>query len=216
MAVELELSDAGQVTLPDGAELLIRQVQPDDKQLLAKALRQLTPETRYRRFFRPVDTLSDRDLAYLTEIDHRDHEALAAIEPGSGHLVGVARYVRGAEPHLAEVSVVVGEPWRRRGVATKLLEQLVERARSAGVSHFTALVMDGNMEALRLFESRVPGGARPRRSHSGHLELEIELPEPGEVPGSTLARLLGAAARSAVIVNPYRATLGAIRRLTHE
>jgi RimJ/RimL family protein N-acetyltransferase len=216
MTLDVELLGTERRTLADGTELELRQVQPDDKQLLAKALRQLTPETRYRRFFRPLSELSDRDLAYLTEIDHHDHEALAAIDPGSGHLVGVARYVRGAEPELAEVSVVVGEPWRRRGVATELLEQLVERARSAGVTHFTALVMDGNTEALRLFESRAPGGAQPRRSSSGHLELEIDLPEPGELSGSVLARVLGAAARSAVIVHPYRMMRVAIRRLARE
>ncbi len=216
MTVDVQLVGAARVAVPDGAELEIRQVRRDDKRLLAEGLRQLTPEARYRRFFRPLSELSDRDLAYLTEIDHHDHEALAAIDPGPGHLVGVARYVRGAEPQLAEVSVVVGEPWRRKGVATALLEHLVERARSAGVTHFTALVMDDNTEALKLFESRVPGGARPRRSSSGHLELEIELPEPGELPGSTLARVLRAAARSAVIVNPYRVMREAIRRLGNE
>jgi RimJ/RimL family protein N-acetyltransferase len=215
MVVELE-RHTRRITLPDGAELLIRQLQPDDKQLLADGLRQLTPETRYRRFFRPVNELADRDLAYLTEIDHHDHEALAAIEREHGQLVGVARYVRGAEPRLAEVSVVVGETWRRKGIATALLERLVERARGAGITHFTALVMDDNTEALKLFESRVPGGARPRRSSSGHLELEIDLPEPGELSGSVLARVLGAAARSAVIVHPYRMMRVAIRRLARE
>jgi GNAT superfamily N-acetyltransferase len=216
MAVELERSDARRVILATGAEVLIRQVQPDDKRLLAGGLERLSPESRYRRFFRPLSELSDHDLAYLTEIDHHDHEALAAIDPTTGQLVGVARYVRGAEPQLAEVSVVVGEQWRRKGVATGLLEQLVERARGAGVTHFTALVMDDNTEALKLFESRVPGGARPRRSSSGHLELEIELPEPGELPGSTLARVLRATAHTAVAVNPYRVMRDAIRRLAGE
>ena len=104
--------------------------------------------------------------------------------------MGVARYVRGAEPHLAEVSVVVGDPWQRRGVATALLERLVERAREAQITHFVALVLDENVEAIRLFEHRVPGHARPRRSASGHLELLIELPEPGRLgldPGARAA-----------------------------
>ena len=65
--------------------------------------------------------------------------------------------MRGAEPHLAEVSVVVGDPWQRRGVATLLLEHLVERARAAGITHFVALVMDENTDAIKLFEHRVPG-----------------------------------------------------------
>ena len=166
----------------DGTELEIRQVRPDDKRLIAEGMERLSPESRYRRFFRPLDRLSERDLVYLTEIDHKDHEALAAIDPESGDLVGVARFVRGAEPHLAEVSVAVGDPWHRRGVATALLERLVERAREEGITHFVALVLDENVEAIRLFEHLAPGHARPRRSASGHLELLIELPEPGRLP----------------------------------
>src|SRR5436309_2677546 len=101
-------------TLQDGAELLIRAIQPSDKRLLAEGFERLSPETRYRRFFGPLDRLSRRDLEYLTEIDHHDHEALVAIHPGTGELVGVTRYVRGSEPHQAEVSVVVGDPWQHR------------------------------------------------------------------------------------------------------
>ena len=204
---------AQRVRTRDGAELVIRHIQPDDKRLIAEGFERLSPESRYRRFFRPLDRLTERDLAYLTEIDHTDHEALAAIDPESGELVGVARYVRGAEPQLAEVSVVVGDPWQRRGVATALLERLVERARDAQITHFVALVLDENVEAISLFEHRVPGRARPRRSASGHLELLIELPEPGRLRDSTLARVLRVVAHGAVTVNPYRVTRDAIRRL---
>jgi len=202
--------------LPDGAEILIRRIGPDDQRLLAEGFERLSPETRYRRFFTPQDRLSKRDLAYLTEIDHHDHEALVAVDPTGGDLVGVARYVRGSEPHLADVAVVVGDPWQRRGVATCLLEHLVERARHAGITHFVALVMDENTDAIKLFEHRVPGHARPQRSASGHLELLIELPEPGGMPGSTLARVLRATARTAVVVNPYRVMRDTIRRLRGE
>jgi len=85
MASDVEHIEAQRVALPDGAELLVRQVQPDDKQLLADGLRRLSPESRYRRFFRPLNEFSERDLAYLTEIDHRDHEALAGIDPDAIH-----------------------------------------------------------------------------------------------------------------------------------
>jgi GNAT superfamily N-acetyltransferase len=205
--------EAQRTTTRDGTELEIRQVQPGDKRLIAEGIERLSPESRYRRFFRPLDRLSERDLVYLTEIDHTDHEALAAIDPASGDLVGVARYVRGAEPHLAEVSVAVGDPWQRRGVATALLERLVERAREAQITHFVALVLDENIEAISLFEHRAPGHARPRRSASGHLELLIELPEPGRLRDSTLARVLRVVAHGAVTVNPYRVTRDAIRRV---
>jgi RimJ/RimL family protein N-acetyltransferase len=210
---QLESPEIQTVPLDDGAELLVRQIRPDDKRLLAQAFERLSPETRYRRFFRPLDRLSRRDLAYLTEIDHRDHEALVAIDRETGQLVGVARYVRGAEPHLAEVSVVVGDPWQRRGVATALLERLVERARQAQITHFVALVLGDNRQAIELFEHRVPRRTRPKRSASGNLELLIELPEPGRLPDSALARVLRMVARGAVTVNPYRVMRDAIRRL---
>ena len=209
--------EAQRVTTSGGVELSIRQVRPDDTRLIAEGIERLSPESRYRRFFRPLDRLSERDLVYLTEIDHTDHEALVAIDPETGALVGVARYVRGAEPHLAEVSVAVGDPWQHRGVATALLERLVERAREAQITHFVALVLDENVEAIKLFEHLVPGHARPRRSASGHLELLIELPEPGRLPDSALAtRVLRVVAHGAVTVNPYRVTRDAIRRVRGE
>jgi RimJ/RimL family protein N-acetyltransferase len=208
--------DEVRVETPGGTRLLIRPLGPEDKPLIADGFERLSARSRYRRFFRPVDRLSDRDLAYLTEIDHHDHEALAALDPETGQLIGVARYVRSNEPDEAEVSVVVGDPWQGRGVATALLEHLVERARAEGVGHFVALVMDENVQALQLFEHRVPGRARPRRSKSGHLELLIELPEPGRVRESALGRVLQTVAHGAIVVNPYRVTRDAIRSLRGE
>jgi RimJ/RimL family protein N-acetyltransferase len=199
-----------------GLKLRIRPLEADDKELLVDGFERLSERSRYRRFFRPLDRLSARDLAYLTEIDHRDHEALAALDPDTGQLIGVARYVRSGDPEYAEVSVVVGDPWQRQGVATALLEQLTERARVAGITRFVALVMDENVEALKLFEHRAPAGARPRRSRSGHLEVLMELPEPGQVRDSTLGRVLQTVARRAIVVNPYRVTRDAIRRLRGE
>ena len=41
-----------------------------------------------------METLTSSQLAYLTEVDHRDHEALVAIDMAAGDSVGVGRYVR--------------------------------------------------------------------------------------------------------------------------
>jgi GNAT superfamily N-acetyltransferase len=212
--VPSEASTAGErAVLGDGSALIVRRIEPSDKGLLADGFARLSPRSRYRRFFTPLTRLSDSDLAYLTEVDHHDHEGLVAIDPASGDLVGVARYVRGYERHLAEVSVVVGDDWQRRGVATTLLDALVGRARAAGITHFVALVLDENTEALELLEHRVPGNVTRRRTASGPLELLIELPDRGEIRGSALARVLRAVAQTPVVVNPYRVMREAIRRV---
>jgi len=192
------------VLLPGGETVLARPVSPDDKGRLADAFDRLSPESRYRRFFAPLDRLTERDLAYLTEVDHHDHEAIVATAPEDGSIIGVARYVRAEDPAEAEVAVVVADPWQGRGVATALLERLVDNARAVGVRHFVAIVLSDNEDALELFAHLSPEGAVSRRSASGNTELLIELPAPGRVRESRLGRILGAVAREAAVVNPWR------------
>ncbi len=81
------------VTLAPGLDVLIRPIRVKDRQLMTEAFTRLTPQSRYQRFFAPVERLTEADLTYLTEIDHSRHEALVAIDPENGDIVGVARYV---------------------------------------------------------------------------------------------------------------------------
>lgn len=191
-----------EVAVKDGLSVLVRPIEPGDKRRIQAAFEHLSPETRYRRFFAPLQSLSRQDLRYLTEVDHHDHEALAAVNPENGAIIGVARYVRSEDPSEAEVAVVVGDPWQQHGVATALLERLVERAREEDVEKFVALVMSDNRDAIEFFDHVAPTGIR-RRSASGHTELLLELPEPGALRDSALGRALRGAAHGAVRVNPW-------------
>ena len=83
-----EDSGRGTVTLPDGSRLLIRPIEPADRERVAAGFERLSPESRYRRFFSPLPELSGRQLDYLTRVDHHDHEALVALDADSGE--GVA------------------------------------------------------------------------------------------------------------------------------
>jgi GNAT superfamily N-acetyltransferase len=206
------------VVLSVGLEILVRPIQPTDRRLIAQTFDRLSPESRYRRFFAPLSRLSQEDLTYLTEVDHSDHEALVAVDPEDGSIIGVARYVRSEDPAEAEVAVVVEDPWQGRGVASALLERLVERARGAGITYFVALVMSDNEDALELFRHLAPGGSTTRSSSSGHTEMLIELPEPGRsLAESRLGRVLSTVAREALSVNPWRVLRQAIlRRPTEE
>ena len=181
----------------------MRPVRPEDKDAIVDGFERMSPESRYRRFFAPLERLGDRDLRYLTEVDHRDHEALVAFDRQTGTPVGVARYVRSDEPLEAEVAVTVIDDWQGRGAATALLESLIERARDEGVERFVALVMSENTDALEMFAHLAPDAEKPRRSASGNLELVMDLPEPGEVSGSLLGRALRAAAHGVLIANPW-------------
>ena len=187
--------------LHDGSVIELREVRADDKDAIAAGFARLSPESRYRRFFSAVDRLSPADLRYLTEVDHRDHEAVIAFDEGGG-TVGVARYVRGDDAS-AEVAVVVGDEWQGKGAGTALLERLTERAAENGVERFVALVLQENDEAIELFRSISGDDSTPARTPEGYLELVIEVPA-GKVHGTALGRALRSAASGRVVIHPWR------------
>ena len=159
------------VELHDGSLVMIRPIEPDDRAALVEGFERLSPESRYRRFFGPVTQLSERDLEYLTCVDHHDHEALVAVEERTGDGVGVARFVR-TGPDVAEPAIVVVDDWQGRGAGSRLLDALVERAREEGIWRFEAPVLAYNVDAIHLLEAL---GHTTRRQHGSEVELTIDL-----------------------------------------
>jgi acetyltransferase len=135
------------VAMPD---VTIRPLAPSDRTGLAAAFAHLSDETRRRRFRGTAKRLGEPDLDRLTRIDHHGHEALAAVAPDTGQIVGVARFIALADdPHVAEVGIAVDDEWQHRGIGRQLMDQLAARARAEGISRLVAYVNDENLPVLR-------------------------------------------------------------------
>ena len=181
--------------------LEIRPIEPADKPALAAAFGRLSPESRYRRFLSPNATLSGAQLRYLTEVDHSDHEALVAVEPGSGEGIGVARYVRLEDrPEVAELGVAVVDDRQGQGVGSLLLQRLAAAARANGIERFSALILEENEPMLSLI--RELGDVTTTGREAGAVNVEVELPEQGV--GAALRGLLRAAASGELVPRPLR------------
>jgi RimJ/RimL family protein N-acetyltransferase len=177
--------------LPD-ERIEIRPIRPDDREALADGLRRLSAESRYRRFFSPLDKLSEQQLTYLTDVDHHDHEALVAVEAGTEQGIGVARFVRSqADPEVAEVAVAVADDWQGQGIGGELLHRLTERARAEGIKRFSGSILEEN-RAMRELMAEL-GDVRVTGRAAGAIEVEVDLPEEGI--GAALRETLRAAAR---------------------
>jgi RimJ/RimL family protein N-acetyltransferase len=178
--------DDERVTLRDGSAVLIRPVQPEDKELFVAGWEHLSQESRYRRFMGAKGSLSSRDLAYFTEVDHVDHEALGAREAETGEGVGVARYVRLRDtPEVAEAAVAVVDAWQGRGVGGELLRRLTERAQENGIKRFHASLFAMNRAMLALFEEL--GEVEVQHAGEGRIEIDVDLPcEPSSILGAAL------------------------------
>jgi RimJ/RimL family protein N-acetyltransferase len=159
--------------LRDGSAVLIRQVRSADASLLADGFARLGPASRQMRFLGVKKELSAAELRYFTDVDHHDHEALAALDYAGGHGVGIARYIRDAgDPQAAEIAVTIVDDWQGRGLGTELLARLSDRARSGGIRRFTALADAGNVAVAALLRN---AGARLVRRGRGTAEYEITL-----------------------------------------
>ena len=194
------------VTLRDGARVGLRPIAPGDKPLLAASFERLSEQSRYRRFFTAKPELSASELDYLVDVDHRDHEAIVAVDLASGEVLGVARYIRStSDPEVAEISVTVVDEWQRRGLGRALAGRLTYRARREGVRRFSAVVQSDNEASLALLEG---AGDRRRRFESGAVELEIALP-PKRGMGTRLGRVLRAVAAGRLV--PARTVVEGLR-----
>jgi len=162
------------IRLRDGAEIIVRAIEPDDAERLRVGFQQLSAVSRYRRFLGPIDELTREQLSYLTRVDHVSHEAIAAIDPTTAEAIGIARYVRDPDDERqADVAVVTADRWQNRGVATALIERLVTRARAAGIDTATARMLAGDEAALRLV-ARFTDAAAERRD-AGTISVTAQL-----------------------------------------
>lgn len=168
-------------TLRDGARIVVRPIEPEDKGALVEGFEHLSERSRYRRFLTPTLRLTDAQLRYLTEVDHENHEALIAFAEETGEPIGVARYVRSPDdPEEAEPAVTVVDDWQGRGVGTVLLDAISERGRDAGVKRFVATVLAENRPILALLEHLEDPAVE--RVGGGVLRIEVDLPPTGTAP----------------------------------
>ncbi len=165
-----------EVALRDGSRVEIRALSAADQAGLASGFERLSERSRYRRFLSPIPQLTPKQLAYFTDVDHHDHEALVAIEPASRYGLGVARYVRSRDyPDEAEFAVAVADDWQGRGLGTALLRQLAARAREEGITWFTGLVLGENRAMLHMLGAL--GDVEQRVGESGTVEVRLHVPE---------------------------------------
>ena len=167
-------------SMRDGRLLILRPLGAADAALIQAFVRRLSPATRRMRFHSAFSELYPELLERLTEIDHRERVAYAAVvyERGVEVMVGEARYAPGADlPGSSEFALVVADGWQDLGIGTLLMEKLLRHAREAGIRRMHGDVLQDNAGMLRFarrlgFEAgRHPDGAWLAR-------VKVSLPPP--------------------------------------
>jgi acetyltransferase len=150
--------------LPSGNDVLIRPIRPEDAELTQGFVRSLSEESKYFRFMDAVRELSPTMLARLTQIDYTREMALLALTEIDGKEVelGVARYAINPDAESCEFALVVDDRWQKQGIGHKLMDVLMDVARSKGLKVMEGEVLDRKSTRLNSShnsESRMPSSA---------------------------------------------------------
>jgi acetyl coenzyme A synthetase (ADP forming)-like protein len=140
------------VVLRDGGGARIRPIKPDDAEQARAFFEKLGPESRYFRFFRVKESLTDTEIAHFTNLDYDERMALVATL--DGEVIAVGRYDR-IQPgsDTAEVAFAVVDDHQGRGLGTQILQLLTTYARANGIVHFRAFVLGENRQMMRVFRN---------------------------------------------------------------
>ncbi len=143
------------VQMPDGVDLVIRPIRPEDAEIEREFVRNLSPQSRYFRFMQTVSELTQAMLVRFTQIDYDREMALVAVrEDEDGHevQVAVARYTVDPDQDGCEFALTVADDWQGRGVGSRLMQELMEVARSRSLSVIHGEVLADNHSMMSLMQ----------------------------------------------------------------
>ena len=171
--------------------MLIGPLDPSDRERFLSGIGRASPDSIYRRFMTPLPRLSSTQIAYLLGVDHRDHEALLAIDEDGGEAVAVGRFVRLADsPSAAEAAVLVIDEWQGLGLGKAVCRLLAQRARQLGIERFEGTMLADNRAMRAVLESL--GEIRLVSREGTSVTFTVSLPD-GEI-GEPLGGVLRAGA----------------------
>jgi RimJ/RimL family protein N-acetyltransferase len=141
-------------SLGDGTTIHLRPVIPEDRERIAVGVRELSPDSRYFRFFNAQPVLADDHLHKLADIDQETHVAWMALVPRitGDAAIGIGRFARDKEePMRADLALTVVDSWQHRGVGTMLLALLCCIAGEKGLRILDASVLPENRQMIAWF-----------------------------------------------------------------
>ncbi len=146
---------ASQFQLPDGTTITVRPIRPEDAEIEQSFVRNLSAKSKYFRFMRSVNELTQEMLVRFTQLDYHRELALIGITEKNGEEVevGVSRYATNPDGKSCEFAVIVADEWQRKGIGSHLMNTLMDAARQRGFQTMDGEILSDNHNMLGLVKS---------------------------------------------------------------
>jgi acetyltransferase len=144
-----------ELKLKNDFPVLLRPIRAEDEAMEYEMIRHISRTSLYYRFFgyppefthdfmsRFTNIDYDREMAFVAE--HQDHL-------GQKHMLGVVRVVHDLEDNHGELAIIVADPWHRIGIASALLNHMVDYAKSRKMPYLNALFLHSNKNLKQMLE----------------------------------------------------------------
>jgi acetyltransferase len=138
--------------LPDGTEVLLRPIRPEDEPLERELLSSLSEETMRMRFFRMIREITHEMLVRFCNIDYdRDIAIVAEIkENEKRRIIGIGRIMREHDLKTGEIGVLVHDDFQGKGLGYKLMEIMIGIAKEKGIGELRGIALTENSRLLRM------------------------------------------------------------------
>jgi len=166
-----------QRTPPVSTEWVIEPLRRGDTAAVTELFDAMSARSRQQRFHNAMPRLSERMLAYLSDVDGERHIAVAARV--RGRCVGIARAVVSRDrASVADVAVAVADDHQRQGLGRRLIHALAADARAVGIREFEGSIHPGNDAARGLARSMAATASYDEGMLRATLSLTGAFPSP--------------------------------------
>jgi acetyltransferase len=141
------------LVLPDGRDLLIRPILPEDEPALQAQVRRTSPWDLRLRFFQPIRELPHAVAARMTQIDYNCEMGLVVVgpgRPGQAEIYAAVHLIADPDNDKAEYSLIVDRGLAEMEVGLLLMRRIIDYARRRGIREIYGEVLQENEGMLRI------------------------------------------------------------------
>jgi RimJ/RimL family protein N-acetyltransferase len=137
----------------DGIEVTFRPAKPTDGRLIQEHFYAMDEEDVQTRFFGIRTSFYREDMEDMFQVDYIKNLSIVAVigEVGFEKVIGLGMYVL-EEGTVAEVAFSVSKEWQGKGIASVLLEKIIEAACETGITSLVAYMLTSNKAMINLFK----------------------------------------------------------------
>lgn len=152
------MSQKKHISFDDGSNLCIRKLKPNDREMVRSYFSDLSSHTKYNRYFRHKDELTEQELEDCVAQNPDEHYVIGAWECSDSQeetlLVGTASYIRLNDANeSAEFAIIVADAWQNKGVGKHLMRAVIESAKEADIEHMLVYFLASNTGMKKLTQS---------------------------------------------------------------